>query len=162
MDHIKYMGPDISSVVFQLPLETLRGITRLDVFLLCQHCSISCSAECPSEPIYYRKDYLSIFDIRINQSYFDNSVKLEYREWNFYLILKLILLFFYFNDLFGMLYICTVHIFYTCILYMYSIHVLHAYYVYIVYVYSVYSICIVYTVCTVYTVYCMHAYLQYT
>ena len=38
----------------------------------------------------------SIFDFRINQSYFDDSVKLEYREWNFYLILKFISLFFHF------------------------------------------------------------------
>ena len=87
------MGRDISSLVFQFPLEKLFGITRLDVFLLCQHCSISCSAECLSEPIYCRKDYLSIFDIRINQSYFEDSVKFEDEELMFYLILKLILYF---------------------------------------------------------------------
>ena len=58
------MGPEISSVVFQFPLEKLFGITRLSVFLLCQHCRISCSAECPSEPVYYLRDYLCIFDIR--------------------------------------------------------------------------------------------------
>ena len=76
------MGPDISSVVFQFPLEKLFGITRLSVFLLCQHCNI---CDRPWEPIYYRRNYLSIFDIRINQGYFDDSVKLEYRELNFYL-----------------------------------------------------------------------------
>ena len=87
------MGPDFSSVVFQFPLEKLFGITCLSLFLLCQHCSISCSAECPLEPIYYRRDYLSIFGIRINQSYFDDSVNLEDEELMFYLILKLILYF---------------------------------------------------------------------
>ena len=131
------MGPDISSVVFQFPLEKLFGITRLDVFLLCQHCSISCSTECLSEPIYYRKDYLSIFDIRINQSYFEDLVKLEDEELMFYLILKLILYFpfFYFNDLFGILYI-----------YLYSTHIL---YMYTVYVLSTCTVCIlcVYCIC---------------
>ena len=124
------MGPDISSVVFQLPLEKLFGITRLSVFLLCQHCSISCSAECPLEPIYYRKDYLSILDIRIYQSYFEDFVKLENQELMFYLILKFIslLFIFYLNDLFVIyIYIYTVYILYVycmCTLYMYCMHII--------------------------------------
>ena len=91
------MGAEISSVVFQFPLEKLFGFTRLSVFLLCQHCSISCSADRPLEPIYYRRNYLCIFDIRINQSYFEDLVKLEDEEFMFYLILKLSL---YFHFLF--------------------------------------------------------------
>ena len=65
MDY-KYMGPDISSVVVQL--DKLFGINRLIVFFLCQNGGISCSAECSLELIYYLRDKLCIFDIRINQS----------------------------------------------------------------------------------------------
>ena len=73
------MGPDISSVVFQFPLEKLFGISRLSLFLRYQHRSNCCSADRPLEPIYSRRDYSCLFDTRINQSYFEDSVKLEYR-----------------------------------------------------------------------------------
>ena len=158
------MSPNISSVVFQFPLENLLGITRLSVFLLCQHCSISCSATCPLEPIYYRRDYLCLFDIRINQSYFEDLVKLEDEELMFYLILKLVL---YFS--FSILMICLVYYIFMrytyiihvyCICTLYILHVLYAYYVYTVHVYSVYSIyclrTVYYAVCTWQYTVCMH------
>ena len=157
------MGPDISSVVFQFPLEKLFGFTHLSVFLLCQHCSISCSAEVPWNLFIIGEIIYSIFDIRINQSYFDDSVKLEYRELNFY---------FYWNSFlyfsFSILMICLIHyIFIRYTFYMYTVCVLSICTVYILYVYGIlyiwvrhmYTVCIC-ILCTIgYTVYAY--YMQY-
>ena len=74
MDHIIIYGSFYQFCGFQFPLEKLFDITRLSVFPLRQHCSISCSADRLLAPIYFRRDYSCLFDIRINQSYFDDSV----------------------------------------------------------------------------------------
>ena len=41
----------------------------------------------PSLRTYYRRDYLCIFDIQINRSYFEDLVRLEDEKLMFYLIL---------------------------------------------------------------------------
>ena len=96
MDHMNFWVMILAQWFISLStsVEKLFVIPRFSAFLLRQHCSISRLVELPLESICSLNENLCLFDIRINQSYFEDLVKLEDEELMFYLILKLILYFF--------------------------------------------------------------------